>query len=167
MEGQEQEFIQASMTDPSVIKQLEGMPPEEQAAFMRKMYQDYSGQEAINTEAMSQADALRSGGTPQGVQAGNQFVAASPLSHIAKGMNDYSGNRDYKAAQDDIAQQSQDKSDVLAQFAAMQGGIGGSKQPAPAMPQSDMAMRGQYPSAPIAGQGQKIGLAEMLRRMKG
>jgi hypothetical protein len=125
---EEQQFLQQSMTNPNVIKQLEGMPPEERAAFMRKMYQDYTGQEAINTEAMSQADLLRSGGTPQGVHAGQQYVAASPLSHIAKGMNQYSGTRDYKAAQDEIAARSKDKSDVLAQFAAMQAGMGGSKE---------------------------------------
>ena len=125
---EEQQFLQQSMTNPNVIKQLEGMPPEERADFMRKMYADYTGQSAISNEAMSQADALRNTATPEGITVGNQYVAASPLSHIAKGVRDVKGNMDYRAAQKDIARQSQDKSDVLAQFAAMQAGMGGSKE---------------------------------------
>ena len=120
--GQEQ-FIQTAMSDPSIMKQMHGKTPEQQAAFMRKLYQDYTGQEAMASEEMSQADALRNGAMPEGATAGNQYVAASPLSFLAKGMNDYQGNKNYQAAQQKKQQLSQDKTDGLSEYAAMKAGI--------------------------------------------
>lgn len=97
--AEEQNFMQGLMKDQGFIEKMQGLPPEEQAALARQMYQDYQGQGDINAQAMSQADALRNQPMREGVTAGDQFHAASPMSGIAKGINTYRGNRDYNAAQ--------------------------------------------------------------------
>lgn len=122
-EKQQQAFIQNAMMNPQVLQQVNALPEAERANFLRQLYQDYAGIGAANTEAMSQADMLRSGGAPEGVQAGNQFVAASPLSHLARGMNQYTGNREYKAAQEKQRQLSEDQTAGRSTYAGMVGGI--------------------------------------------
>jgi hypothetical protein len=124
-----EDYIQSQMQNPDVIARLDGMEPAERAETLRRMYQDYQGQGALNTEAMSQADALRNTATPEGVQAGNQYVAASPLSHLAKGVKDVKGNMDYRKAQ--AAQQalSGDKTQGVMDMAKMYLNKLGGNQP--------------------------------------
>lgn len=115
--GGEADFIQKQLADPRILQQIESMPPEERAAFMRQMYQDYSGLTASNTEAMSQADALRSQAAPQGVNAGKQFVAASPLSHLANVGNKFIGAKQYNDAKTAQEGLTTDRTEGLSKYA--------------------------------------------------
>jgi hypothetical protein len=129
-EAQEQQFIQSQMENPQVLQSLQGMEPAERAETLRRMYQDYTGQSALNDEAMSQADALRSGAMPKGITTPDgQFIASSPLSHLAKGVNDFRGNMDYANARDKQQALSGDKTQGVMDMVSMMLRGGGKPQP--------------------------------------
>lgn len=101
---------------------IESLPPEQQMQFMmaqqqnqqpqqewtgnltpqQKMdagnpdaFRDYEGEGLIIDDKQAQAEALRGRQTPQGINTANAgFVAASPLSHIAAGVEKFKGSRD-------------------------------------------------------------------------
>lgn len=124
----------------SMMQQISTLPPEEQQAAMMRLFQDYSGQEGVMDQQLSQADALRNQQGPQGVQAGNQFVASNPLSHIASGIERFQGGQDRQAA-------IKAKQDLSAQRTQGMLDVAGNMIPQPAQPQP-----------------QQTQLAEMLRK---
>jgi hypothetical protein len=58
---------------------------------MPGMFEDFQGQAGIIDDQQAQAEKLRGGSTPQGINTGAGFVASNPMSHIAKGVNDIRG----------------------------------------------------------------------------
>ena len=90
--------LQQMQQQAAMMERIRQLPPEEQQAAMMGMYQDYQGQEGVISEQLAQANALRGQGGPQGVQAGSQYVAASPLSHLARGVERFKGGMDANQA---------------------------------------------------------------------
>jgi hypothetical protein len=72
------QFLQLIQQNPDLMAQIQQNPE-----MLRQLYQDYIGQGQMADEQMAQAEALRGQQAPQGLQAGGQFVASSPLSHLA------------------------------------------------------------------------------------
>jgi hypothetical protein len=70
---------QQAQSNPEFLAQLQQNPE-----MLRQLYQDYTGQEGIANEQLAQADALRNTQVNEGMNAGGQFVAGSPLSQLAK-----------------------------------------------------------------------------------
>ena len=108
-----------------MLQHMSTLPPEERAIAMKRFFQDYEGQEGVLDEQLAQASALRDQEQPQGVQAGNQFVAANPLSHLAKGAERFVGGMRGAQAIKDKRALSEDRTGALqdsanAQLAAYQ-----------------------------------------------
>lgn len=78
--------------DPKFAAILQKMDPEQRSQFMRQVFQDYGGQEGIIGDEQFAAEEMQGTATPQGVQVGNQFVAANPLAHIATAGQRIMGN---------------------------------------------------------------------------
>jgi hypothetical protein len=115
----DQAFTQMLQSQPQIMAQMQQMPPEEQAEFMRKLYQDYTGQEGIASEQMAQADALRNEPMSKGVHTQSGFVAANPMSGVANLMNKYQGNKDYDKAMEAKKALSQDRTGGVSGLAKM------------------------------------------------
>jgi hypothetical protein len=75
------------------------MTPDQQSQFLQMLATDFAGKGAAAESDMSRADAIRQGEGPQGRFVGqNTYVAASPLEHLASGMQKYRANEDFKAS---------------------------------------------------------------------
>lgn len=75
-----------SMLPPDIRAKVAALPPDQQAAFLQKLSQDYAGKRGVANDQIAMAEQLRSGAPrAQGRQAGNVYAAANPLEHIAKG----------------------------------------------------------------------------------
>lgn len=72
------QFMQMIQQNPDLMAQVQQNPE-----MLRQLYQDYMGQGQMADEQMAQANELRGQQAPQGIRAGGQFVASSPLSQIA------------------------------------------------------------------------------------
>jgi len=118
--GEYEAFKQELMNSPDIMAQLDAMPPDEREAQMTRMFQDYTGQSDILGEQAAAASALR--GTPdaEGRQAGNVYVAANPLEHIATAANRIKGGNDYDAAMQGMKDLSADRTAGVVGMANMQ-----------------------------------------------
>lgn len=103
-----------------ITQLIAGLPPEQQAEAFKffqqqsgqaqqdkqsqimagdeRAFEDYAGQRDIVADQQAQAEQLRGTETPEGMQVGNQFVAANPLQHIATAGSRIMGNIDAKKA---------------------------------------------------------------------
>lgn len=99
------EMLQKQLqNNPEMLEQLQQNPE-----MLRQFYQDYMGQEGIANEQLAQADALRNTQTGQGMQAGGQFVAGSPLSGLANVGNKLTAANQQRTAMDAKDQLSKDR----------------------------------------------------------
>lgn len=64
---------------------------EEKDELIRQLYQDYEGQEAIIDDAIASAEEALATAPPEGRQAGDIYVAANPMEHMATALRNIGG----------------------------------------------------------------------------
>lgn len=74
----------------------DGASKEEIQAAMKTMFENTRGQTGDVKTQMDQANQIRNAGGPQGIQAGQMYVAGNPLEHAASGYKRQRANRAYK-----------------------------------------------------------------------
>lgn len=106
------------------MEQLKQMPdgPEKDLAI-EQLFQDYPGLENVIAEQLNQADRMTKDDSAQGINAGGQFVAASPMAHMSSALKQGIGAYGQQQAYDKMGDLSQDRTDALSGVA--QAGLGG------------------------------------------
>jgi len=111
-----------------MIEQLTaGMSPEEAEQTMQSIFSDVQGEQGALQEQFAQAQQIRNTPTGQGIQAGNQYVAQSPLSSLANVMNKGAaayGQRKANTAQRGMVDESTRLNNLLAKAVVASGGKG-------------------------------------------
>lgn len=103
-------------------QQLNGMPPDQQEAYLMKYAADNAAQGQQAQGRMDRADAMRTD-SPRGRYAGGMYVAANPLEHIGAGMQNYQASKQYKQGQTDLNAANTGAQSQLAQMLRMKAGL--------------------------------------------
>jgi len=69
-----------------MLAQLQQLPPEQRQQIMNNLFQDYMGKRDAIGDEQQLASQVMQGGSADGIRAGNQYVAASPLSHLSNAL---------------------------------------------------------------------------------
>lgn len=114
-----------------IIQQMPDGPEKQEA--MQQLFQDYPGLTADAKDRIDKGSVMASQGIAQGTLAGpssnpfTRYVGASPLEHIARGVEKYQGHKQMRQGREDMDKLSADKSAAgiaLGQAALQRGQAG-------------------------------------------
>lgn len=106
--------------DPMVasLEKLALLPPDQQAEILPKLAQDYEGRETSLRDDLETNYAMLTQDAPRGEVAGNNqfsvYVGASPLEHLASGIQKYSAGKGIRENRAGLEKLSTDKEQALS-----------------------------------------------------